>query len=110
MFFVLLHGCNICLRGKTPDLLLPCFLHFNAFSGKKKRITLIFGLLVLFRVMPSSSQPPSSTPIFNSYETSNYAAIQVAFHKTQYCPLEHGVLCELKGQAACFQVEQIQMI
>lgn len=96
-------GCNIC------DLLFP-LLHFSAFSREKKN-NFIFGLLVLFGIKPSSSQHLSSTPIFNSYETSNYAAIQVAFHKTQCCPLEHGeVLYELKGQAACFQVEQIQVI
>lgn len=75
---------------------------FQSFFRKKN---LILFLLVLFRIKPRSSQPHSS---FNSYETSNYAAIQVAFHKTQCCPLEHGeVLYELKGQAACFQVEQI---
>lgn len=84
---------------------------FQCFLEGKKGLTLILGLLVWFGIKPSSSQHLSSTPIFNSYETSNYAAIQVAFHKTQCCPLEHGeVLYELKGQAACFQVEQIQVI
>lgn len=101
------------LHSSTDATSVICFFPFfiSVLSQGKKRITLIFGLLVLFGIKPSSSQHLSSTPIFNSYETSNYAAIQVAFHKTQCCPLEHGeVLYELKGQAACFQVEQIQMI
>lgn len=89
----------------------PLF-HFSAFSEKKnKKRSLIFGLLVLFRIKPRSSPPLSSAPVFNSYETSNYAAIQVAFHKPQCCPSDRGeALHELKGQAACFQVEQIRMI
>lgn len=72
------------LHSSTDATSVICFSPFFilVLSQEKKRITFIFGLLVLFGIKPSSSQHLSSTPIFNSYETSNYAAIQVAFHKT----------------------------
>lgn len=68
----------------------PPFFYVSTFSekGEQKEAELLF--LACREAHSSNSRPLSCTPIFSSYETSNYAAIQVAFHKAQCCPLEHG--------------------
>lgn len=73
-------------------------LQFSAFFCGEKKLNDSFFLTCWFQFLesPAAASPSPPSPIFNRYETSNYAAIQVAFHQTQCCPLEHRERCSMR--------------